>query len=134
MGRELLNGLRLLAHRSFGVLAAPAKAKADRKMIMNDAPTALVPLDDASLDQVIGGVGIPGGSPTFEAITLSLGQVTAGREDALHASVPTIAPEPTADMLAMQQQMQQWSMMTQIQSTIVKGLSDAMKGVVQKAT
>ena len=36
-------------------------------------------------------------------------------------------------MLEVQQQLQQWTMMTQVQSTVVKELGDTLKGVVQKA-
>ena len=39
----------------------------------------------------------------------------------------------SADMLSLQADMQQWTMMTQIQSTVVKELGDTMKGVIQKA-
>ncbi|QEI08276.1 type III secretion protein [Pigmentiphaga aceris] len=39
-----------------------------------------------------------------------------------------------ADMLMMQQQVQQWSMMIEIQSTITKQIGDSLKGVIQKAS
>ena len=39
----------------------------------------------------------------------------------------------TADMLKLQQVMQQWTMMTQVQSTVVKELGDTLKGIIQKA-
>lgn len=38
-----------------------------------------------------------------------------------------------ADLLQMQQQVQQWTMMIDIQSTITKQLADALKGIIQKA-
>jgi len=38
-----------------------------------------------------------------------------------------------ADMLAMQQQVQQWSMLVEIQSTITKQISDSLKSVIQKS-
>lgn len=37
------------------------------------------------------------------------------------------------DMLRMQQEIQQWSILVDIQSTITKQLSDSIKGVIQKA-
>lgn len=71
---------------------------------------------------------------TFNSINASIAQVTAGREAALKETIGGLGESPsTSDMLNMQQQIQQWSMFTQIQSTIVKELSDAMKGVIQKA-
>ncbi|RKK03219.1 type III secretion protein [Pseudoroseomonas wenyumeiae] len=88
----------------------------------------MVPLDDAALDQVTGGVGLQGGRLTFEDISFSVGEA---RRDALS----TLSSSPsTAEMLALQQQVQQWSMLTQTQSTIVKELSDTLKGIVQKAS
>jgi type III secretion protein F len=38
------------------------------------------------------------------------------------------------DMLMMQQQVTQWSMMIEIQSTITKQIGDSLKGVIQKAS
>lgn len=37
------------------------------------------------------------------------------------------------DMLRMQQQVQQWTMLVEIQSTITKQISDSIKSVIQKA-
>ncbi|MEG1767076.1 MAG: EscF/YscF/HrpA family type III secretion system needle major subunit [Comamonas sp.] len=71
---------------------------------------------------------------TFDSINSSIAQVTTRREASLKELIGGLGDSPsTADMLSMQQQIQQWSMFTQIQSTIVKELSDAMKGVIQKA-
>jgi type III secretion protein F len=39
----------------------------------------------------------------------------------------------TVDMLDLQQQVQQWSMMIQVVSTLYKEVTDALKGVVQKS-
>ena len=39
-----------------------------------------------------------------------------------------------ADMLKMQQQVQQWTMLIEIQSTITKQIADSLKGVIQKAS
>jgi type III secretion protein F len=36
-------------------------------------------------------------------------------------------------MLELQQQVQQWSMMIQVVSTLTKEVTDALKGVVQKS-
>lgn len=71
---------------------------------------------------------------TFDSINSSIAQVTTTREAALKQTISGLGESPTtSDMLKMQQEIQQWSMFTQIQSTIVKELSDAMKGVIQKA-
>ena len=71
---------------------------------------------------------------TFDYINSSVAQVLRSRESALQAQISAIGPNPsTMDLLVMQQQIQQWTMMTQIQSTLVKEISDALKGVIQKA-
>jgi type III secretion protein F len=57
------------------------------------------------------------------------------QEDDLKTAIQKTGSNPsTADLLALQQGVSQWSMTVQIQSTMVKELSDAMKGVIQKAS
>ena len=71
---------------------------------------------------------------TFNSISSTIAQVTASREASLKTTISEMGDSPsTGDMLKMQQEVQQWSMFTQIQSTIVKEVSEAMKGVIQKA-
>lgn len=71
---------------------------------------------------------------TFDSINASIAQVTTRREASLKELISGLGDSPsTTDMLNMQQQIQQWSMFTQIQSTMVKEISDTMKGVIQKA-
>ncbi len=56
------------------------------------------------------------------------------RESALRDTLLRAPSEPTTvDMLTMQQQVQQWSMLVSIVSTIYKEVSDSLKGVVQKS-
>ena len=56
------------------------------------------------------------------------------RETGLRATLESASAEPTTlEMLKMQQQVQSWSMLVQIVSTIYKEVSDALKGVVQKS-
>lgn len=74
------------------------------------------------------------GGLTFTAINSTIAEATRTRETKLRETISTLGDSAsTGDMLKMQQEVQQWSMFTQIQSTIVKELSDAMKGVIQKA-
>ena len=60
------------------------------------------------------------------------------REKDLQASLQSVTSKPegpsTIDMLSMQQQVQQWSMLVQVVSTIYKEVTDALKGVVQKSS
>ena len=39
-----------------------------------------------------------------------------------------------ADLLMLQQQTQQWTMMIELQSTITKQISDSLKGMIQKSS
>ncbi len=59
------------------------------------------------------------------------------REKDLQTSLQSATSKPegpsTIDMLTLQQQVQQWSMLVQVVSTIYKEVTDALKGVVQKS-
>ena len=56
------------------------------------------------------------------------------QEQDLKTTIQKSGDNPTtADLLMLQQGVQKWSMTVQIQSTMVKELSDAMKGVIQKS-
>ena len=71
---------------------------------------------------------------TFDYINNSVASVVQSREADLKGQISKLGANPsTADLLNLQQQIQQWTMVTQIQSTLVKEISDAMKGVIQKA-
>jgi len=61
----------------------------------------------------------------------------SNRETKLRSAIDTIAQKESpssADMLDLQQQVQQWSMMIQVVSTLAKEATDALKGVVQKSS
>ena len=73
---------------------------------------------------------------TFNDIASSMGKASASVETSLRNKITSIQNSEnvtSADMLSLQADMQQWTMMTQIQSTVVKELGDTMKGVIQKA-
>ncbi len=58
------------------------------------------------------------------------------RETNLRAAIEKVNAKESpssVDMLDLQQQVQQWSMMIQIVSTLAKEVTDALKGVVQKS-
>ena len=70
----------------------------------------------------------------FDTISSTLGVVGTRRESELRDMIAGLKENAsTLDLLKLQQQMQQWTMFTQIQSTVVKEVGDAMKGVIQKA-
>lgn len=71
---------------------------------------------------------------TFDYINNSVANAVRSKESQLLDQIGKLGEAPTTtDLLNLQQQIQQWTMMTQIQSTLVKEISDAMKGVIQKA-
>ena len=72
----------------------------------------------------------------FEVVNSSIYNAVQAREAKLRTRIEEIGQDEnpgSLDLLMMQQEIQQWSMMIQIQSTIVKELSDSMKGIIQKA-
>ena len=70
----------------------------------------------------------------FDTISSTLGVVGTRRESELRDMIAGLKENAsTLDLLKLQQQMQQRTMFTQIQSTVVKEVADAMKGVIQKA-
>jgi type III secretion protein F len=71
---------------------------------------------------------------SFDYLNNSIGQVVQTKESELRTLISSIGANPTtADLLMLQQQVQQWTLTTQIQSTVIKEVSDALKGIVQKA-
>ncbi|QXL83607.1 EscF/YscF/HrpA family type III secretion system needle major subunit [Comamonas sp. NLF-1-9] len=83
--------------------------------------------------------GSAGGSVvSFDSIAQALGAVTDNAETNLRAKIDKINSAgdgnvSQADMLMLQADLQKWSMMIQLQSTITKELGDALKGIIQKA-
>lgn len=72
---------------------------------------------------------------TFNSVADTIGRVSAKSEASLKATLESLGDNPSmADTLKMQQEMQQWSMFAQVQSTLVKVVSDALKDVVNKST
>ena len=74
------------------------------------------------------------GALTFDYINNTVLAALNNREVQLRAAIEKSGNNPsTVQLLDLQQQVQQWTMMAQIQSTLTKEISDAMKGVIQKA-
>ncbi|MGV3678134.1 EscF/YscF/HrpA family type III secretion system needle major subunit [Acidovorax sp.] len=70
----------------------------------------------------------------FNNLNNTLGKVSQTREAELQSTITSMDDSATTtDLLKLQQQIQQWTMFTQIQSTVVKEVADTMKGVIQKA-
>ena len=64
-------------------------------------------------------------------------QALTTRESTLRTAIQTVQSKDspsTVDMLDLQQQVQQWTTMIQVVSTLYKEVTDALKGVVQKSS
>lgn len=74
------------------------------------------------------------GTLTFNALNDGLTPVMQSTETQLTSQLRSMGENAsTSDLLAVQQKLQQWSMLTQVQSTVVKELADALKGIIQKS-
>ena len=74
------------------------------------------------------------GGLTFDYINNTVLSALNNREVQLRSAIEKSGNNPsTVQLLDLQQQVQQWTMMAQIQGTLTKEISDAMKGVIQKA-
>ncbi len=64
-------------------------------------------------------------------------QAYQAREQDLRSSIISLqskgADVSNLDLISLQQEIAQWTLFTQIQSSLTKEISDAMKGVIQKA-
>lgn len=72
----------------------------------------------------------------FDYVGTSVASAVQSAETSLKAKISALNPataSPT-DLLVLQQEVSKWTMMTEIQSTLVKTISDAMKGIIQKSS
>lgn len=71
----------------------------------------------------------------FDYVNSTVATAVQNAEASLKAKIAAIDTSNTSatDLLILQQEVSKWTIMTQIQSTLVKEVSDAMKGVIQKA-
>ncbi|MBW7849336.1 MAG: hypothetical protein H3C38_02425 [Rhodospirillales bacterium] len=72
-------------------------------------------------------------SLTFDSVNNTIGRTLQTRQEELRAFTGSMDSNNTADLLKMQQMMQEWSMLTQLQSTVTKEIGDALKGIIQKS-
>ena len=77
--------------------------------------------------------GIDTKSITFSGINNAVLTNVQIKEDALKTAIETLGSNPTTqDLLVLQQKMQEWSMLVELQSTLAKTTAETMKGVIQK--
>ncbi len=64
-------------------------------------------------------------------------QAYQAREQDLRTSISTLQSKGSdvsnLDLIGLQQEVAQWTLFTQIQASLTKEITDAMKGVIQKA-
>ena len=74
------------------------------------------------------------GEFSLDDVSNKVGQVIRRNESDLQSTLYSANKETSAtDLLNMQLKLQSWSVSVQMQSSIVKELGDALKGVVQKS-
>lgn len=84
--------------------------------------------------------GLTGSSGlNFNSVNSTIYDSIRSQESNLHTTLSNLRTNADgsvsqADMLKMQQQVQQWTMLIEIQSTITKQIADSLKGVIQKAS
>lgn len=73
---------------------------------------------------------------SLSTISNTLGNSLQTQETAVQASVDNINAKggdaSTTDLLALQQESQKWTMLVELNSTMIKQFGDAAKGVIQK--
>lgn len=76
-------------------------------------------------------------SISFNYLNDTVMQAYMAREQDLRTSVQVLRAKGSdvsnVDLLDLQTKVQQWSLMSSLQSTLTKEVGDAMKGIVQKA-
>lgn len=78
---------------------------------------------------------MPVNNLNFDYIGTTVASAVQASETSLKARIAALDPvnaSPT-ELLLLQQEISKWTVMTEIQSTLVKTISDAMKGIVQKS-
>lgn len=84
--------------------------------------------------------GLSGSSGlNFNNVNSTVYESIRSQETNLRQTLSTISTDADgnvsqADMLAMQQQISQWTMMVEVQSTISKSIADSLKSVIQKSS
>ena len=100
---------------------------------MSDEKQGPQRLNPEDLDQVTGGgSGVARGGFNYDQIANTMGQSTSTSEANLQSFSQTMDQTSAADMLKLQNMTQQWSMAVNLQSTTIKMVGDALKGIVQK--
>ncbi|HLO78027.1 MAG TPA: EscF/YscF/HrpA family type III secretion system needle major subunit [Magnetospirillum sp.] len=73
-------------------------------------------------------------SITFSQLSNTLGTTVTAKQQELETFIGSMDPTDTSSLIKLQQMQQEWTMLIQLQSTLIKDIGDALKGIVQKAS
>lgn len=79
---------------------------------------------------------LPGSGISLDSVSQTMLAAVSNAEQSLRTTLQTQAASSTqtpTDLLVLQKQIQEWAMITQLQSTVVKEIADAAKSVIQKS-
>lgn len=79
---------------------------------------------------------LPGNGLSVDYVSQTMMTAVQSAEQTLRNTIQQQAASQTqtpSDLLILQKQIQEWAMITQLQSTVVKELADAAKSVIQKS-
>lgn len=72
-------------------------------------------------------------SITFNQLSNTLGTTVTAKQQELETFIGSMDPTDTSSLIKLQQMQQEWTMLIQLQSTLIKDIGDALKGIVQKS-
>ena len=79
-------------------------------------------------------VSNPANALSIDYVSQAMLPAISNAEQLLRTTIEqTSANASPAQLIELQRQIQQWTLLTQLQSTVVKELADAAKSVIQKA-
>jgi len=79
--------------------------------------------------------GASSGGLNFDTISDTLSTALQSSESAIGTLITTAgASGSTTDLLNLQVAIQKWTLVSTVQSTVVKDLGDSLKGIIQKAS
>ncbi len=79
---------------------------------------------------------LPGSGLSVDSVSQTMLTAVSNAEQSLRTTLQAQAASNTqtpTDLLVLQKQIQEWAMITQLQSTVVKEIADAAKSVIQKS-
>lgn len=82
-----------------------------------------------------GTTGAAAGGLNFDTISDTLSTALQSSESSISSLITTAgASGSTTDLLNLQVAIQKWTLVSTVQSTVVKDLGDSLKGIIQKAS